>query len=170
MNVYLEGATLSASPFEAFSHLHLPDSSPANLEDICLRDIRRELARILDIEDPLALQLEIQHAPAQAGSKIFSKRICNRPNAVWNDLTVDDRDTLSKALPTKDAWLRVRVAEHLKITIPSKNITLAFTPPGNARTSDVRAMVAKVAETTPGNSYPTVPARWRHSSIHLTIL
>ena len=154
VNIYLEGAAFDNSLFERFSHLHLRTAGATDLEKFCVRDLRKELARILDIEDGLSIQIEIQHARAIAGSRFFTDGVCSRPNAAWNVVTVDDRTELSKAFPTNEAWIRLRIAEHLKVKIASKDMTVAITPPAQAKIREVRELVATITEVSPGKMVP----------------
>lgn len=152
VNIYLEGPEFGDTTFDRFSHLHMRDLSALDLEAIHLRDLRAELARLLDKYDPLSLQLEIQHARAVPNHAIFAGRSCSRPHAGWDDISIDDRHTLAKALPNGDAWIRVRIAEYLRIVIPSKDFTISITPSAAATVSHVRELVASVSETSPGMS------------------
>jgi hypothetical protein len=146
VNIFLEGEPFGTFGTERHSHLHLLNLASPDLSTIHLRDIRRELARILAIDDPLSLQLEIQQAGAIVQHKIFQRGLCTRYNAAWNDHSVTDRESLSKVLPSTESWIRVRVAEYIKVQIPTKELTVAFTPASSATTRQVRELIASVAE------------------------
>lgn len=151
VNIYLEGEQFATLPFNRQCHLHTRGSDAPDSIAIHLQDLRRELARLLDVEDPLSLQLEIQHARALAISSIFSKRgTCKRANAAWDDRTVDDRRALSEALPSQDAWLRVYIAEYIKVEVASKDLVTAITPSVDATMGTLRRLIAEAADTSPG--------------------
>ena len=150
VNVFLEGEYFTNSALDRHSYLHLRGITAPDFDALCLGDLRRELAHNLDIEDSMMLQLEVQHALAMTKGKIFKGGKCTRFNAAWNDVSVDDRTLLSKVLVSRDAWIRVRVAEIVKIHIASKDITIGVTPSRQATSRQMREMVASVAESTPG--------------------
>lgn len=150
MNVYLEGRPFIDSHLDQYSHLHLPNLQKANLDTITFRDVRAELARFLEIKNPFDLQLEVQHARALTKQKIFKDGLCKRENAAWDDVAVNDTQPLSKALTSPDAWLRVRVTEHVGIDITNKNITIAIIPSAASTIGSLRQLIATVSETSPG--------------------
>jgi hypothetical protein len=151
VNIYLEGEHFSAPYFRRHSYLYAPGPAAPNRDEIHLGDLRRELARILDINDPLSLQLEIQHRYTQATSSVFSRRgVCKRSSAAWDDVSVNDRQSLNQVLPSRDAWLRVRIADYIKLEFKDKDMVCALTPSTNATVSQLRELIASVADTTAG--------------------
>jgi hypothetical protein len=146
VNIFLEGDSSNLSQYPRHCHLYLRDLGGPHWTTIHLSDVRRELARLLQLDDPLWLQLEIQHAPALIKNKIFEGGRCSRANAAWNEHSISDQDPLSKALPTTDCWIRVRIAEYIKIHLPSKDLSIAFTPASSATMKEVRELVASVVE------------------------
>ncbi|KIW08379.1 hypothetical protein, variant 1 [Verruconis gallopava] len=150
VNVYLEGEYFRDSKFDRHCHLHICHNGAPDLDTLQLSDVRRELARILGIEDPFTLQIEVQHAKAHAKANIFSRGLCKRFNAAWDDTTIDDRSSLRKALPSSDAWLRVRTCDYIIIEITTKDISCAITPSDSTTIHQVRQLIASIADTAVG--------------------
>lgn len=111
--------------------------------------VRSQIAQALGIKDIYSVQLE--SSDLAATSSTFREdgkvSVCNRVNAIWDDIQYTD-DTLAKeALPhAKSPWLRVRKAEYVLISLPHLGLIGCVTPSETAILGDLLKIAASIGK------------------------
>lgn len=140
INIFIEG-DLATGRVANKCQLEFTDATTK--ENVTMGHIRHHLAKYLGISDVFTIQLESSTLPAKPSTFKARGTICDRVNAIWNELEHHDQKTVKEVFKNlKAPWLRVRRTEYIIILLPDLKLEVYVTPSDVAVVGEVRKIAA----------------------------
>ncbi|KAE9966322.1 hypothetical protein BLS_007069 [Venturia inaequalis] len=147
INMFLEGDLVNADNTSGKHHINFRYAT--HRARATMGQVRSQIAQALGIKDIYSIQLESSILAAQPSTFKANENmvVCNRVNAVWDEIMYTD-DTLAKdALPpAKSPWLRVRKAQYLLLSLPHLGLNGCVTPSETAIVGDLVKIAALIGK------------------------
>lgn len=105
--------------------------------------IRHKIAKSLGNSDVFTIQLESSTPPAKPSTFKARGTICDRVNAIWDELEPHDQKTVKEVFENvKAPWLRVRKTKYIIIALPKLKLEVRITPSDVAVVGELRRIAA----------------------------
>ncbi|TLD28024.1 Diacylglycerol O-acyltransferase [Venturia nashicola] len=130
-------------PFGQMNEKGVSEYDASTKDNATMGHIRHRIAKFLGFSDVFNIQLESSTLSAKPSTFKARGTICDRVNAIWNEIEHHDQKTVQEIFQkVKAPWLRVRTTEYIIVFLPDLKLEVCVTPSDVAVVGDLRKIAA----------------------------